>query len=255
MFCEGDDELNTKEVALITGVSVRTLHHYDSLGLLRPSRNSENGYRDYSSEDLDLLQQILFFRECGFHLAKIKMLLGSPSFDREKAFELQKKYLLNEKKRIETMLTTLEKSIKTQKGEIIMTPEEKFIGFDFKENPYEEEARRLWGDEAVDKSSAYIGSMSEKEQKDVGESFNELFRELAAVRTEPPTSDKAQKAMDKMFRYFNQNLGCKYSPEAFAGLGRMYVEDSRFTENIDKFGEGLSAFLAEAMDIYAKNIK
>lgn len=234
---------------------MRTLHHYDSIGLLKPGRRTKNDYRDYSSEDLDLLQQILFFRECGFTLSNIKKLVSSPSFDRGKAFELQKNYLLSEKKRIEAMLSTLEKSIKTQKGEITMTPEEKFVGFDFKENPYEEEARRLWGEEVVDKSNAYIGSLSEKEQKDVGERFNELFRELAAVRTEAPASEKAQMAIDKMYLYFNGSFGNGYSPEAFAGLGRMYVEDTRFTENIDKYGEGLSAFLAEAMSIYAESIK
>lgn len=247
--------MNTKEVATLTGVSVRTLHHYDKIGLLRPPRDKENGYRKYSDEELDLLQQILFFRECGFNLEKIKKLLSSPTFDRGKAFELQKKYLLNEKKRIETMLTTLEKSMKTSKGEITMTPEEKFVGFDFKENPYEEEARRRWGDEAVDKSNAHIGSKSQKEQKELGESFNELFRELASIRNEPPASEIAQKAMDKMFRYFNNSFGVTYSLEAFAGIGRMYVEDTRFTTNIDKFGEGLSEFLAEAMTIYADNKK
>ena len=88
--------MNTNEVANLTGVSVRTLHHYDKIGLLCPSRNPENDYREYNEKDLDRLQQILFFKECGFSLAKIQTLLGSPSFDREKAFALQKKYLLHD---------------------------------------------------------------------------------------------------------------------------------------------------------------
>lgn len=99
--------MNAKEVAKITGVSVRTLHHYDTISILSPSRNPENGYREYSGDDMDRLQQILFFKECGFSLAQIKGLLNSPSFDREKAFDLQKKFLLHEKRRIELSLKLL----------------------------------------------------------------------------------------------------------------------------------------------------
>ena len=135
--------MNTNEVASLTGVRVRTLHHYDKIGLLCPSRNPENGYREYDERDLDRLQQILFFKECGFPLASIQRLLGSPSFDREKAVALQKKYLLHEKKRIDAMLNTLNKTIQSMKGEITMTPKEKFGGFDLSHNPYEEEARSL----------------------------------------------------------------------------------------------------------------
>lgn len=243
--------MNTNEVAGLTGVSVRTLHHYDKIGLLCPDRNPDNGYREYSENDLDLLQQILFFKECGFSLAEIGKLLGSPSFDREKAFVLQKKYLLHERKRIDAMLDTLDKTMRSWKGEWNMTQKEKFGGFDMTHNPYEEEARRLWGDEAVDQSNARIRSMSADEQNAIAKGMDELFRELAQVRTESPDSEAAQKAMDKMYYYLNKNFGFQYSLEAFAGLGQMYVDDDRFTRNIDKFGEGLSAFLARSMAVYA----
>lgn len=245
--------MNTKEVAKLTGISVRTLHHYDQIGLLCPDRKKENGYREYSEADLEKLQQILFFRECGFPLAKIQKLLHNPSFNREEAFQLQKKYLLHEKKRIETMLDTLNKSIKSMKGEITMSMKEKFGGFDMTNNPYEEEARRLWGNEAVDKSNAYISSLSEKERVSVAQGMDNLFSELAAIRNENPASDIAQKAMEKMYSYFNKNFGYQYTPEAFAGVGQMYITDARFTKNIDKYGAGLSNFLAEAMRIYAES--
>lgn len=244
--------MNTNEVALLSGVSVRTLHHYDNIGLLSPGRNPENGYREYSEKDLDLLQQILFFKECGFPLAKIGKLLSSPSFDRDKAYELQKKYLLHERKRIDAMLDTLEKTIKLSKGEIKMTQEEKFSGFDFSSNPYEEEARSLWGDKAVDDSKFHVDSMSREEQNAIANGMNNLFVELAAVRKEASDSEIAQKAIDGMYKFFNENFGYSYSLEAFAGLGQMYVCDTRFTKNIDQFGEGLSVFLADAMRIYAE---
>lgn len=247
--------MNTNEVALLTGVSVRTLHHYDKIGLLNPNRNPDNGYREYSDADLDLLQQILFFKACGFSLAEIKKLLSSPNFNREKAFMVQKKYLLHEKKRIDAMLDTLEKTIKSWKGEQNMTQKEKFGGFDMTHNPYEEEARRLWGDEAVDASHARIGSLSSDEQKEIADGLEGLFQELALIRYESPDSHVAQNAMEKMYHYFNKNFGYEYSLEAFAGLGKLYVEDQRFTKNIDKYGEGLSAFLYEAMNQYVQNKK
>ena len=88
--------MNTNEVAGLTGLSVRTLHHYDAIGLLCPQRNPENGYREYSEENLDCLQQILFFRECGFPLSVIRELMENPEFDREQAFQVQKAYLVHD---------------------------------------------------------------------------------------------------------------------------------------------------------------
>ncbi len=247
--------MNTNEVADLTGVSVRTLHHYDKIGLLCPNRNPDNGYRDYSEKDLDLLQQILFFKECGFSLAEIKKLLGSPAFDQEKAFALQKKYLLHEKKRIDAMLDTLDKTMKSWKGERSMTQKEKFRGFDMNHNPYEEEARRLWGDNAVEQSKERLESMSVEEKDEAAKGMDELFIELAAIRKKTPDSEAVQKTINKMYEYFNNNFGYHYSLEAFAGLGQMYVTDDRFTRNIDQYGEGLSAFLAQAMGIYAEKQK
>lgn len=243
--------MNAHEVAALTGVSVRTLHHYDQIGLLCPARNAENGYRMYTAEDLDLLQQILFFKECGFSLARIQTLLKSPAFDRERAFALQKNYLLHERRRIETMLQTLERSRKALKGELTMTTQEKFRGLDFSKNPYEEEARRLWGDAAVDESGAKLAALTPEGREAVAEGMDDLFKRLAAVRCEAPGSDAAQAEMDAMFRYFNRSFGT-YTPQAFAGVGQLYVTDERFTRNIDQYGEGLSAFLAEAMAEYAR---
>lgn len=131
-----------------------------------------------------------------------------------------------------------------------MTPKEKFGGFDLSHNPYEEEARNLWGDAAVGQSNAYIAAMSAEERNALSKGMDALFMELATIRTEDPDSDVAQKAIDKMYHHFNRNFGYHYTPEAFAGVGQLYVSDPRFTENVDQYGEGLSRFLAEAMRIY-----
>ena len=221
--------------------------YYDEIGLLRPRRNAENGYREYSEGDLDKLQQILFFRQCGFSLERIKRLLSNPRFDRAKAFELQKRHLMLEKERIEAMLSTLERTLKTLKGEDSMSQREKFKGFDFSFNPYEEEARQLWGDETVEKSNDFIASKSDRERKDMEKILDELFRELAEIRDEDPDSDRAQEAIEKMYNTFNESFGYYYSLESFAALGNMYVMDGRFKANIDKYGKGLAEFLSRAM--------
>ena len=243
--------MTAKQVAELSGLSVRALHHYDEIGLLRPRRNAQNGYREYLEEDLDKLQQILFFRQCGFSLERIKKLPSNPRFDRVKTFELHKKHLILEKERIKAMLSTLERTLKTLKGEDSMSQEEKFKGFDFSFNPYEEEAKQLWGDETVEKSNDFIASKSDRERKDMEKILDELFRELAEIRDEDPDSHLAQEAIDKMYRVFNESFGHYYTLESFASLGNMYVMDDRFRANIDKYGEGLAEFLSKAMQEYA----
>lgn len=242
--------MNIINIARISGVSVRTLHHYDSIGLLKPSRNLENSYREYSDDDVDKLQQILFLKQCGFPLKKIKDLLDSPEFDKFAAYELQRKFLECERDKINEMLITLEKTVRHAKGELIMTNNEKFKGFDFSKNPYEQEARELWGDEVVDKSNEFVKNSDQQALENI---MNDLFIDLNKVKDEKPDSEAAQTAIDRMFKIFNTSFGVTYTLEAFADIGRMYVEDERFTQNIDRYGEGLAEFLSEAMQIYAVN--
>src|SRR5690625_1033606 len=144
--------MKVKEVAELVGISVRTLHHYDEIGLLIPSATTDVGYRIYSDENLETLQQILFFKELGFPLKKIKEIIDSPSFERQEALELQHKMLLEKRRRLDKMIGTLEKTIQHSKGDIHMSNQEKFAGFDFSHNPYEQEARKKWSDQAVDEA-------------------------------------------------------------------------------------------------------
>ncbi len=174
--------MTIKELAQISGVSVRTLHHYDRLGLLCPARDPDNAYRVYTGQEVDRLQQILLFRACGFPLKAIADLLDGPDFDRQVAFELQKKALLYEQKRVAGLLETLDRSMDTLKGKGTMTDKEKFKGFDFSANPYEQEARERWGDRAVDESKRKLDGMSDKEKQGMGTAMNALFEGLAALR-------------------------------------------------------------------------
>ncbi|MEW9677312.1 MerR family transcriptional regulator [Lentibacillus sp. L22] len=245
--------MKVKEVADLVGISVRTLHHYDEIGLLIPEKTTESGYRLYSSNDLDTLQQILFFKELGFPLKKIKEIINSPSFDREDALEVQRKMLLEKRSRLDKMIEMIDKTIQHVKGEMNMTEEEKFSGFDFSHNPYEQEARDRWGDQVVDESNAKINRMSEHEQQSLANEFNAIYCELAAIRHKDPASDEAQAAIKQWYDYLNK-VG-EFSLDAFKGLGQLYVGDERFTKNIDQFGEGLAVFMRDAMAVYADRNK
>ncbi|PLR81157.1 MerR family transcriptional regulator [Bacillus sp. V33-4] len=246
--------MRVKEVADLVGISVRTLHHYDEIGLLTPDETTESGYRLYSDNNLQMLQQILFFKELGFPLKKIKDIIKSPSFDQQEALELHRKMLLEKRHRLNKMIATVDKTIQHSKGEIQMSSKEKFEGFDFSHNPYEQEARQRWGDDAVDNANTKLGNMSKAEQEAMSEEMSAIYTKLAALRHESPASEESQAAINDWYDFLNK-MG-HYSLDAFKGLGQLYVDDKRFTKNIDGFGEGLAEFLRDAMAIYAdKNRK
>ncbi|MBM7599666.1 DNA-binding transcriptional MerR regulator [Virgibacillus halotolerans] len=245
--------MKVKEVADLVGISVRTLHHYDAIGLLTPAETTESGYRIYSGDDLETLQQILFFRELDFPLKQIKEIINSPAFDQEEALILHRNMLLKKRGQLDQMIQTIDKTIEHKKGEIKMTDKEKFVGFDFSHNPYEQEARERWGDKAVDESNAKMRSLSKDGKKAYGAEFNGIYRDLASIRHEVPESDVAQAGIKVWYDFLNK-IG-NYSLDAFKGLGQMYVDDERFTKNIDQFGEGLSVFMRDAMAIYADRHK
>lgn len=242
--------MKIKELADIAGVSVRTLHHYDKIGLLTPDTNKINSYREYTDEDISRLQQILFFRQLNFKLTQIKEILDSPYYDKTEALQIQKSIILKEQARLNSILKLIDKTIISEKGEMMMTNEEKFEGVDFSHNPYEEEAKEKWGSDAVDKSKQNLKKTGTKEAE---RRFNEIYTELANVRHLEPESEDAQQQIHEWYEFLNE-IG-DYSPEMFKGLGDMYVEDERFTKNINKFGDGLAQFMQQAMSIYYENHK
>ncbi len=239
--------MKVKELADLVGISVRTLHYYDEIGLLSPQKTTNTGYRLYSNDDLEILQQILFFKELDFPLKEIKQIVSSTSFDQREALIQHRKTLINKRKQLDKLINTVNKTIKHMKGEIQMTNEEKFEGFDFSHNPYEQEAREIWGDKAVDEANIKVAGMSIEAQKSV----SEIYIKLASIRNTPPNSIGAQETIEDWFNCLNNHFG-SYSLNDFKGLGKAYVDDERFTKNIDQFGEGLAKFMCDAMSYYAK---
>jgi DNA-binding transcriptional MerR regulator len=159
--------MQVKQVAALTGISVRTLHHYDEIGLLTPDTVTEAGYRIYSEANLEKLQQILFFREIGFPLSKIRGILDDPDFDRAEALQLQRDALMEKRRRLDRMVATVEKTLEHERGETTMSKKEQFEGFNFSSNPYEQEARDRWGEEAVDRSKEKIKGFDASKQKEM----------------------------------------------------------------------------------------
>lgn len=243
-----------KEVAELVGVSIRTLHHYDQIGLLTPKEITDSGYRLYSKENLETLQQILFFKELGFTLKEIKKIINSPSYNRQEALILQRKMLIEKRNKVDKMIETIDKTIKHMAGEIQMTNEERFGGINLRFNQFEEEARRRWGNHSIDEIKAKLKDMSKGEQNDLSDRWDKIFNKLACVRDQSPESQEVQSTIKEWYNFLNKNFS-NYSLDAFNGLGQLYINDERFTKNIDQYGEGLAKLMSEAMEIFTNNQK
>lgn len=248
-------EYTVQKLARLAGISSRTLRYYDEIGILKPARISSSGYRIYGPKEVDLLQQILFYRELGMSLEGIKEIITSPGFDATKALREHREKLLEKREQLELLIANVEKTIAQKEGRIIMSDKEKFEGFKKKlieenEAKYGEEIREKYGEEAVQKSNELFMNMT-KEQY---EQFTKLEKEVLATlyeayKTGDPAGELAQKAAD-LHRQWLTFTWPTYSKEAHAGLAEMYVCDPRFTAYYDKEQPGAAEFLREAILIY-----
>lgn len=240
--------MKISEVAKLSGITVRTLHYYDEIELLKPSETTEAGYRMYSSEDLERLQQILFFRELDFPLNEIKEIMLNPNYDKNEALNKHKEFLIEKRKRIDGLITLIDKTIK---GDNNMSFKE-FDNSKIEENKrkYAEEVKNRWGNtnaykEYEKKTSSYDGNS----WNEINEGMVEILKEFADNREEDPNSDIIQSLVEKWQSYITSNFyNC--TKEILSCLGLMYIGDERFKENIDKYGEGTAEFMAKAIEIY-----
>ena len=250
-------EYTINKLAKLAGVSTRTLRYYDEIGLLFPVRKSSNGYRIYGQEEVNQLQQILFYRELGVQLDEIKKIMCSKNFDGSVALQDHLAALLSKREQLDVLIANVEKTIKAAKGETIMSDKEKFEGFkqnmiDNNEKRYGDEIRAKYGDEVVDDSNAKIKGMTKEQYAEVEKLSAELNETLkAAFEQGDPTSELAQKACELHKKWLNY-FGNHYSKEAHIGITQMYVDDSRFTAYYDKIAVGCAAFLRDAILAYYK---
>lgn len=248
-------EYTVQKLSEIANVSTRTLRYYDEIGILKPARINSSGYRIYGREQVDRLQQILFYRELGVSLDKIKAILESPSFNRVEALKEHRLKLLEKQQQIEKLIANVNKTISEAEGETKMADKEKFKGFkqkiiDDNEKTYGKEIREKYGDDTVNKSNAKLQGMTEEQYKEVTESAEEIHVKLAkAFKIGDPASKLAQEVAE-LHKKWLCFYWPTYSKEAHAGVAQMYVDDERFTAYYDKETPGTAKFLRDVIFIY-----
>lgn len=257
MLRAGGDQVayTVKAVGDLAGVSIRTLHHYDRIGLLRPASVSPAGYRLYTREDLERLQQVLFFRELGFSLQEIREIVNSPGFDRRQALLSHKRLLLDQKKRLEKLIQSVEQSIEAMERGETMNDSEMFEGFDRKQlEEWRDEARQKWGAENVDESWQRASKYSKADWARIQTEGQEYTTKIAALMDRDPADPEVQQQIGRHFKLINDYF-YTCTPEVFRGLGEGYVQDSRFTAFYDNVKPGLAEFMRRAMAVYADRLE
>lgn len=245
-------EYSIQKLAAMSGVTTRTLRYYDEIGLLKPVRVSSSGYRIYGSAQVDLLQQILFYRELDFPLEEIRRILADPAYDKRRAMEGHLRDLLLRRERLTLLIHTLIKTMESEDGEK-MKDAEKFAGFKEKlvlenEEQYGEELRCKYGRKAVEASNAKIMGWTQEqyqEYKDLEMQIQSRLEE-AVLKGEDPAGEtgKALAALHKDWLCFTWP---SYQKQAHRGVAEMYVADERFRAYYDKRVTGCAEFLRSAI--------
>ena len=236
-----------KEFAEFTGVSVRTLHYYDEIGLLTPAYvDQSTGYRFYDENSLLRMQEILFYRELDFSLKSIGEILSSPNYDKNKALKEQKHLLTLKKERLERLISAIDGAVN---GENVMKA---FDNSEFEK--HKDEVKEKWG-----KTNAYrehaqrTKNYSRQKWNDLAAGMDHIMAEFALCmrKDETPDSAVAQILVKLLQNHISENYYL-CTNEILAGLGQMYVADERFKNNIDKHADGTAAFICEAIEVYCR---
>ena len=234
------------EVSKLTGVSVRALHHYDAIGLLKPTQVTDAGYRLYDDTALARLQTILLFRELQFPLKEIKSILDSPDFNREQALQQQIGLLELQRRQLDVLISFAREIIETGVNNM------DFSAFDKAEiEQYKAEVKARWGKTAAYKEfEQKTAGQSENEQTEAAEKLIQIFAKFGKVKHLAPESDTAQALVEALRQYITENYyNC--TPQILESLGQMYVGDERFKTNIDARGVvGTAEFASKAIEFY-----
>ncbi len=243
-----------KQLSDLAGVSVRTLHYYDEIGLLKPSSVGENGYRYYADDAVFRLQQILFFRELDFSLMDIQSILDRPDFDVVDALRAHRVALQNRIGRLHDLMETIDHTISHLTGDTPMSKKKLFAGFTPEEEKhYEQEARQMWGDQAVDDSYKRLNGYSTQQKEQIGAEGQAVYTDLVAAIDQDPASPAVQAIIAR----WHQHLRYFWEPnvEALRGLGDLYNEHPDFARNIGELHPNLPAFMREAINHYCDGLE
>ncbi len=240
------------ELSRLAGVSTRTLRYYDVYGLLKPVGAKPGGVRLYGPGEVDLLQQILFYRELGVALADIKRIVGSPAFDADAALISHREALLARRDRLDRLIATVADVLRTRKGELIMKDEDKFKALkkqDLEENErkYGKEVRDRYGDAVVEDANAKYAGMNPDAYAKMQTMSSEIIRLLLQAMDEGDERGDTAKRLVRLHKDWLMIFWTEYTPEAHKNLGDAYVEDERFRAFYDKYRPGAAAFLRDAI--------
>ena len=244
-------KMQINEFAKLAGVSVRTLHYYDEIGLLKPAFvDEQNGYRFYDEISLERMQEILFYRELDFELKSIAEILSSPDYDKQKALAEQRKLLILKKERLERIIDALDGA---EKGTITMSA---FDNSDYEtaRKQYETEAKQRWGEtDAYKEHTEKTANYTKDQWQNVNDGLMIILAKFAACMKDGNTADspEAQALVKELQNYITENY-YTCTDEILAGLGQMYVADERFKANIDQHAPGTAAFISESIATYCE---
>lgn len=253
-------EYSIRELSSLAGVSARTLRYYDEIGLLKPLYVSKAGYRYYGERELEILQQILFYKERNFDLKQIQKILYQDDFDVMGALEEHLAELERQRDHVDALIGTVKRTISSLKGECEMSDAERFEAFkkgviEENEEKYGEEARRKYGDAEVDASNRKLLNMTKQEWENFEELGNEINRLLKKGVTEgiSPESEAAKEIVALHKKWLCMTWK-QYTKEAHKGVALLYTSDERFRAYYDKEAEGCAALLTQAVGYWADRI-
>lgn len=247
---------SVKQLAQIAGVTIKTLHLYDKMELLKPLMRTEAGYRTYGDNELLRLQQILFYRELDFPLKEIADILDDPDFDVVQSLERQMKMLLVKEARLGTLLKTIDKTIYSLKNRTMLNAEELYEGLPPEQAAaYRKEAIQTYGKEVVEKAENHMLTLSKQDIKILVERQKELAIMINDLKQEDPLGDKVQQLIDEHYVNTRKLWGTHNAKdcqlETYKGLGKLYLTDKRFTLVNNEYNREFALFLSEAMAYYA----
>lgn len=245
-----------REVARLAGVTVRTLHFYDEIGLLKPAYTGENGYRYYEKAELLRLQQIMFYRELNVPLDQIKAIMANPEFDRLEALQAHRERMEKEVDRYRRLLSTIDSTIAELEGATAMSDNELFAGFsEEKQRQYEKELVDRYGDGVqakIDESKQRIKGWTKDDFQASQQRWQDFLAALGALARDGKSAGSAE--VQALIPSHRAWLESYWTPvrASYIGLGQMYAEHPDFRKQFDAVHVGLADFCAEAMRIYAE---
>jgi DNA-binding transcriptional MerR regulator len=249
------DEINltVKQLASLAGVSVRTLHYYDEIGLLKPDSISDNGYRHYGKQGVLRMQQILFYRDLDLSLESIRDLINQPEFDVVRALQAHRTSLQERAHRLDKLINTIDKTIENLEGRREMDKKEYFDGWSEEKQPeFEKEIRHKYGEHAMDNVIDWNSYTSEQKAAIIAEGQANT-QAMADLMDQPVNSQEVQVVV----AHWHQHLKYFYDPstERMRGLGQMYMDDPRFSAVYEKVRKGLAYFMKQAIDVYCDKLE